>query len=453
MKISKNDLIYALKKIATGVNKENEVLLEAGKKSVTLSVFDKETIQMQTAVPAEVPEEECGKRFVTLFSKLSDVVNVWRAETMNIFAAGGALIISEGKVSVNLPFKEDMAELSLEGLVPGNPATIKQSELVKGLKALLPLVGEKFPGIYLEPVEADIKPAEEETKEEKPKTSKKKADKPAKEEKAEPAPETETAEEEPDAEECSDSDSEGFDSEGFAEEDDDADPCEGFAEEDDEDEPCVEENEPKYNATRLWATDGSRMARFTVAGTLGEPVYLPKVFCKVIASLKGELTMIIMGGKYLLIKDTDNTVALISIIAKNFPVGKLGEVIAAYTNNAVATIEVAKNDFISSLSLIQTVSTDEAKKFSLLFTQGDNMMLDLKEENGKVTECLVGTISADTTFEPKFSAEQIRAMVEANPTDKVVMKFTSGQAMLMDDDSATYVVCGFTDTKAKASKK
>jgi DNA polymerase III sliding clamp (beta) subunit (PCNA family) len=379
MKIAKSELQYVLKKLSVANGKNDLVSIEVSYDKAVVTAFDGEGVQMQQNINVTSDEAENGKKFVVHFSKLQDVVSVWKENDIVLLENGGLISLSapKSKTTVALPFTTTMPELNTEGLEPvGGQVMMQQEELSKGIKELLPLSSsDKFPGFYVVPVPADT------------------------------------------------------------------------AEADGEEKPFnAEESEaPKATRSRLWSSDGGRCHYVDVAGAFAQEIFLPKVACKVIAVLKGELICLIMSGKYLLIKDNENTLVLIRLIERKFPIKALQQLLDNATAEKSAEMEITKADLADALNLIVAVSTDEKKRFSLNFDKGTSMALTISDKSGKGTTDIAGNISCDADmFAPTFSAEQVLQMTSAAPEEKMKIVFTANQLFMVNGGKANYAVCRFT---------
>ena len=376
MKIAKLELAYALKKISVANGKNDLVSIEIVGDKAAITAFDGEAVQMQQTLKCTASEAENGKKYVVHFGKLQDVVSVWKDTDIEFAENGGLITLSAAKTKtqVALPFKTDMPELVTEGVAPtGTPIGLQQADLAKGIKELLPLVSDKYPGFYFAPVGKEEIPDDE---------------KPFNAEEEEPKPAT---------------------------------------------------------ATRIWSTDGSRVHYVDINGVFGKEIFLPKVFCKVVSVLKGELTCVPMGDKYLLIKDNENTLVLICLLQKKMPYAALQGILDEAESIKCAEIEVTKVDLVDALNLIYAVTTDEQKRLSFAFEKGSSLSQTLSDTSGKGNTDIAGTISCSADmFAPTFSAEQLITMTAAASEDKIKIIFTQKMLFLMSGGKPTYAVCRFT---------
>lgn len=378
MKIAKNELAYALKKISVANGKNNLVCIEVAGERAAITAFDGDAVQMQQTLKVTADESENGKKYVVPFGKLQDVMSVWKDDDVVITENGGLITLTAAKTKtmVALPFKTEMPELSTDNLNPGTPVKLAQEDFAKGIKELLPLViSDKYPGFLLAPV--DSAKTEAETNEEPP-----------------------------------------FNVE--------------------------EASKSVPNLTRVWATDGGRCHYFEMAGCFGSEIYLPKVFAKVIAVLKGELTCVSMGDKYLIIKDNENTLALITLLQKKMPYKTLQGILDIAEKDKQAEMEVARADFVDALNLICAVTTDEQKRLSFGFEKGTHLALTLSDTSGKGNTDVAGSITCTADmFAPTYSAEQLLIMAVTAQTDKIRIVLDSNHLFLMNGTKATYIICRF----------
>ncbi len=165
---------------------------------------------------------------------------------------------------------------------------------------------------------------------------------------------------------------------------------------------------------------------------------------KAVAALKGDSVSAVVAEKYLILKDQENTLAIIKMSESKFPITMLTKTLvkrdAAITEGVdYSTVNLSAATLVAATELCSLSSADKDKVVKLNFSDDKFQISEKADKSARCIEEATVKVVDPTVLSKNYLVDVIRRTLRAVPTEKVTLRFTS-RADLLFADGAAYPV-------------
>lgn len=162
---------------------------------------------------------------------------------------------------------------------------------------------------------------------------------------------------------------------------------------------------------------------------------------KAIAALKGDTVQGIVTGKYLLLKDAENTLAVVALNKSSYPVALMKKTFTKKDEAGDATVyarvTLPVSTFMAATELCTLSSSDKIVKLN--FADDKFKLSEANDKSARTIDEAAVALDDPKVLEKYYTCDICRKTLKAINTDKVTVKFTS-QFELLYADGADYPV-------------
>lgn len=160
---------------------------------------------------------------------------------------------------------------------------------------------------------------------------------------------------------------------------------------------------------------------------------------KAIASLKGDAVSGIVTGKYLLLKDAENTLAVVALNRTAFPADLMNRTFSKRDESGevvvYSRVTLPVSTFIAATELCTLSATDKEKIVKLDFSDDKFRIRESADKSARSIEAVV-KVEDPTCLSKRYLVDIVRRALRAVSTDKVTVKFTNGIDLLYADGAS-----------------